>query len=530
MNFSILFPLFFLATLHFSDTLKILIVTPFPSKSHLNFIRPVVKELATRGHDVTFYTAIPGFQNVTNIKEVIVSDPLAKSVGHPNFEMIRSFGAEPYFSPPMIWFFGLGITGALFEDSEILKLIQSDEKYDLVIAELFFFQEAFIALGHKFQAPVIALNTFSTYLYINEFVGNPFGVPYLPFDIELRYTDRMTFFQRLHNAIRTWIHLIGIHLYYMPTQDSYIRKHFTYKGAEKIPPLSDMLLQNLSLVITNSHSAVEFPRPLVPGLVGVAGVHISSKRKPLPQDLKKVMDNSKHGVIYFSFGSVVPSGEMPNEMKMAFANAFGKLKQDVLWKLDADAFPELPKNVKLSRWFPQQDILAHPNCKLFITHGGLLSHTEAVYFGVPLIGVPFFGDQFANINRGAARGFALPLDHYNITEESVLWAINEVLSKPSYRENIKKYSAIFHDNQNPPLETAVYWIEYVARHKGAPHLRVEGRTLPYYKYLLIDVILFIAVVLFIAGLILYKILKTLLSFICPNRRNDTKVNLSKKKN
>lgn len=70
---------------------------------------------------------------------------------------------------------------------------------------------------------------------------------------------------------------------------------------------------------------------------------------------------------------------------------------------------------------------AHPNCIAFITHGGLLSHTEAVYFGVPLIGVPLFGDQILNTMRAVDRGFGIHLDQYNITEESVVWATTEIL-------------------------------------------------------------------------------------------------------
>lgn len=69
------------------------------------------------------------------------------------------------------------------------------------------------------------------------------------------------------------------------------------------------------------------------------------------------MDNSKNGVVYFSFGSVVPSEEMPDEMKLSFMKAFGKLKQNVLWKIRVDSLPGLPENVKISKWLPQHDIL-----------------------------------------------------------------------------------------------------------------------------------------------------------------------------
>lgn len=43
--------------------------------------------------------------------------------------------------------------------------------------------------------------------------------------------------------------------------------------------------------------------------------------------------------------------------------------------------------------------LAHPNTKLFITHGGLLSTTETTYHGVLILAVPVFADQEMNAAR-----------------------------------------------------------------------------------------------------------------------------------
>ncbi len=83
---------------------------------------------------------------------------------------------------------------------------------------------------------------------------------------------------------------------------------------------------------------------------------------------------------------------MPEHVRRAFVQTFSKLKERVIWKWEKDeGMPDLPKNVKLVKWAPQQDLLGHPNIRLFITHGGLLSTEEAVYHGVPILGMPVFG-------------------------------------------------------------------------------------------------------------------------------------------
>jgi UDP:flavonoid glycosyltransferase YjiC (YdhE family) len=74
---------------------------------------------------------------------------------------------------------------------------------------------------------------------------------------------------------------------------------------------------------------------------------------------------------------------------------------------------------------------AHPNTKLFITHGGLLSTQEAAFHGVPLIGIPFFGDQQLNVAKSARMGLAVALDFITLTKTSALTAIKTILDDPT---------------------------------------------------------------------------------------------------
>lgn len=107
----------------------------------------------------------------------------------------------------------------------------------------------------------------------------------------------------------------------------------------------------------------------MPGIINIGGAHIKPP-KQLPKDLKDFLDNSKHGVILFSLGSFVQSSDMPAEKVALFFEIFSKLKQDIIWKFEDDTLPNIPSNVKISKWLPQSDILAHPNVILFISHGG----------------------------------------------------------------------------------------------------------------------------------------------------------------
>lgn len=75
-------------------------------------------------------------------------------------------------------------------------------------------------------------------------------------------------------------------------------------------------------------------------------------------------------------------------------------------------------------------VIGHPNVRLFITHGGIHSLEEATYNALPIIGIPFFGDQYTNMRLAERNGIGKMVDHVDINEKSLLSAINEILSDP----------------------------------------------------------------------------------------------------
>lgn len=69
-------------------------------------------------------------------------------------------------------------------------------------------------------------------------------------------------------------------------------------------------------------------------------------------------------------------------------------------------------------------------------------------------------------------------------------------------ENIKIASAAYRDQMKSPLETAVYWIEYLARHDGAPQLQSHAKQLHFIQYHNLDVIAVLAFFFIVLPLVL----------------------------
>ena len=75
-----------------------------------------------------------------------------------------------------------------------------------------------------------------------------------------------------------------------------------------------------------------------------------------------------------------------------------------------------------------------------------------------------------------------------------------------YKENVRHVSQLMKDQINHPLDRAVYWIEYVIRYQGAPHLRSSARNLALHQRELWDVVLFFAILGILAAYLSFRAL------------------------
>ncbi|XP_017598904.1 PREDICTED: UDP-glucuronosyltransferase 1-1-like isoform X1 [Corvus brachyrhynchos] len=307
-------------------------------------------------------------------------------------------------------------------------------------------------------------------------------------------TDHMSFLQRVKNLLFDTqnLFLCGFAIEpYSKLASEFLQREVTVLD----------LLRKGSVWLLRLEFVLDYPRPLMPNIIPVGGVNCAHKE--LPQEFEAMVNASgEHGVVVFSLGSMV--SEIPMKKAMEIAEALGTVPQTVLWRYTGKAPPNLPKNVKLVKWLPQNDLLAHPKTRAFITHGGSHGVYEGICNAVPMVLMPLFGDQMDNAKRVESRGAGLTLNILEMTSNDISTALKAVINDKKYKENIQRLSDLHLDRPLHPLDLAVHWVEFVMRHKGAPHLRPAAHDLNWVQYHSLDVIAFLAAVVLLALFISFK--------------------------
>ncbi|KAI4462068.1 UDP-glucosyltransferase [Holotrichia oblita] len=429
---------------------------------HFYIGESIVKALAEKGHHVTYVSPYKEKKAVENIKSVHLSE-LEKSITAMRSEMnvFDIFNLPPILFTFFVGNMNIGIAEKTMQDQAMQELLKSDQKFDVVILE-WMINDYLQGIAHHFKAPSISATTFCPGIFTNYVSGNPSIYSHMP-HVFSGYGQKMDFWERTGNFMFATIQNLYNKLYFIPQQERILHKYFP--DAPSIYELN----ANISVHLFNSHPVINGPLPMLPNVIEIGGIHIQPPKK-LPDDLQKYLDDSKDGLIYFSLGGNVKSKDLPQSHREAILRVLSKLKQRVLWKFEED-LAEKPANVEVRKWLPQQAILAHPNVKLFITHGGLLSTTESLNYGVPIVGISVFGDQAVNMKSAEARGFGISLPYKEFTEEKFASALDRILNDSSYMESAKKISALLKDQFDTPAERVVHWVEYVIRHNGTSHLR-----------------------------------------------------------
>ncbi|XP_040214427.1 UDP-glucuronosyltransferase 1A9-like [Rana temporaria] len=199
----------------------------------------------------------------------------------------------------------------------------------------------------------------------------------------------------------------------------------------------------------------------------------------------------------------------------------------VIWRYTGQVPLNLGENTHLVKWLPQNDLLAHPKARAFITHAGSHGIYEGICNAVPMVMLPLFGDQMDNAKRIESRGAGITLNVLDLIPEDLSNALTSVINNSSYKENIQRLSDLHLDRPIHPLDLAVHWVEFVMRHKGAPHLRPAAHDLNWIQYHSIDVFAFLFAVLVTSLFISIKCCAFI--FRCCCRRKSSKGKSKSKK-
>ncbi|CAH0598234.1 unnamed protein product [Chrysodeixis includens] len=490
-----------------NEAARILAVFPTPSISHQVVFRPLTQELAKRGHEVTVITPDPVFKNSKappNLTEIDVHD-ISYNIWMESFMKSASKGNKNDMLSQIEIF--LSTFPKVFNaqvQSEEVQTILSDKKrkFDLIFIEACV--RSSLALSHVYKGvPVIVASSLGSIPGNYEVIGAS-EHPLLYASIfqqriyDLSILEKITELYNLYQIKRAFKNNVEF-------ENRLLQQAF----GPDIPSVEE-LSNNVDMLFLNINPIFEGIRPVPPSVVYMGGLHLQPS-KELPTDIKKYLDLSKHGVIYFSFGTNVAPSTLPPERIAIFTKVFSKLPYDVLWKWDKDDLPGRSDNIRISKWLPQSDLLRHPKVKLFITQGGLQSTDEAIVAGVPLIGFPLLADQWFNVEKYVHFKIGIKLDLATVTEEKLFDAIKSTIEDVSYRQNLEKLRSIMFDTPQTPLERAVWWTEYVLRHGGAKHLRSPAANISWAEYLELELVLtlltglFAILAVFIASIyLLYK--------------------------
>jgi MGT family glycosyltransferase len=95
---------------------------------------------------------------------------------------------------------------------------------------------------------------------------------------------------------------------------------------------------------------------------------------------------------------------------------------------------EIPDNVEISDWFPQQSVIEQAD--VVVHHGGNNTFNECLYYGTPAVVMPYVWDGHDNATRVDETGHGVKLHRSDWTDEELGEAIERCLTDETIRENV----------------------------------------------------------------------------------------------
>jgi UDP:flavonoid glycosyltransferase YjiC (YdhE family) len=140
--------------------------------------------------------------------------------------------------------------------------------------------------------------------------------------------------------------------------------------------------------------------------------------------------------IYVTFGTLWNNGPAAvNLMRVAIIGS-AQIGREVIVTVGDDTDPAvlgpLPLNVQVHRFVPQDQLL--PTCACVVAHAGAGTLLGALAWGLPLLLLPQFADQFYNADQATLAGVALALRPTDATIEAIAHNVRRLIDEPPFTQ------------------------------------------------------------------------------------------------
>lgn len=378
---------------------NILVIEGMASPSHHVWMKTLSYALAEQGHNVTSLSSYMETNNVpANLHYLFmekVQPALYSDTAEIDYIQMNQMSVYEFI---MVYYEYFGLTWVMGKTSKGFQHLldyPSDFKVDLIIIDSLS-PDGFYVFAEKFgNPPLITAGGYPFPTDSAKFTGAPFYFSLIPSPMIM--TMGYGFIERLRN----FIIYTGVEFY-----EKYFELPATQKEVRNIIPSIRPLRElkrsaKINFVNYNTVPMVDFVQPILPNVIPVGGLQITDP-KPLPSDLQSIYDDQRvKGVVVFSLGTNIRPEALGKAVLSRVLKYLGEISEyNFIWKLKASQMDlEVPKNVFVRDWLPQNDLLAQNRTVLFISHAGGLSTQETHWYGVPMLCVPGFFDQFPVTNE-----------------------------------------------------------------------------------------------------------------------------------
>lgn len=269
---NMIFVLLLLCFVSSSRPANILAIFPHPGKTHVDVFKPLVLQLASRGHSLTVLSFFPEKTPIANYTDISLVGEVPIFMNAIPLEYVKDLTPRSNFELTMD--VGYNSCKRLMKTKQIQDLIKSENKYDLIIIELFN-SDCFFSIVDVLKVPHIGISSCMTFPHHHHRIGNPDSFSFAS-NVMTPYSSHMTLSERLMNTVNT-IAMQVFWIYYCRRRDQEIVDRDVGRGVSLERSTDD-----ISLVLVNSHHSIHGSRPLVPGLIEVGGLNIVPS-KPVDQ-------------------------------------------------------------------------------------------------------------------------------------------------------------------------------------------------------------------------------------------------------